>query len=131
MSRSSETTTSSDYNMLGYKDNSYSNGYYTAQARPGIGVCVAYMTGGTMVQFFPWDGPEQGHALYAAFITGKATAAAAEKGELFEKWPFMHTESNELLIIKCMVEEGLNQVEKMNEYLQRSGVDPSAGEAVE
>jgi len=136
MSQSLETTTtSSDFDVLGYPDQDYGMGYYTAQARPGIGVCVANMTGGTMVQFFPWtnekDASDTGHARYAAFITDKATAAKAEEGELFQRWPFLHADTNELLIIKCMVEEGLNEVEKANEELQRSPVDPAARQAVE
>lgn len=127
MSQSSETTTRSNYDLLGYPDKSYNNGYYTAQARPGIGVCIANMSGGTMVQFFPWPSQPDihrddnmvasGHELYAKFITDKATAVAAEEGELFRKWPFMHSETSELLIIKCMVEEGLNEMEKVNENL--------------
>jgi hypothetical protein len=139
MSKSSETTNSFD--LLGYPNQTFDHGYYTAQARPGIGVCVGNMTGGTMVQFFPW--PRQpdiyrddnmhasGHDLYARFITAKATAAAAENGELFQKWPFMHSETTELLIVKCMVEEGLNQVEKMDETIQNSLADPPAGKIVE
>lgn len=136
MSQSSETVTTSDFDLLNYPDQGYGNGYYTAQARPGIGVCIAAMSGGTMVQFFPWgrvsadEARIVGHHLYAKFITEKATAALAEVGELFTKWPFMHTESNELLIIKCLVEDGLNQVEQWNAN-QRGQAGPKAGEAVE
>ena len=134
MSQSSETTTSSDYDLLGYPDNSYGDGYYTAQPRPGIGVCIANMSGGTMVQFFPWEAEPAlggGHTRYATFITAKATAAAADSGELFQKWPFLHCDTTELLIVKCMVEEGLNEVEKANETIPGGGVNAAAGEALE
>lgn len=132
MSQSSETVTHSDYDLLGYPNQSYSNGYYTAQVRPGIGICLANMQGGTMLQFFPWEGVGvHGHDFYAKFITSKAADALAENGELFNKWPFLHTETSELLIIKCMVEDGLNQVEKSNEQVQRGGADASTGKALE
>lgn len=137
MSQSSETTTPSDFQHLGYPDSSEGNGYYTAQPRPGIGVCIAALQGGTMVQFFPWEELEaqaaaltRGHERYAAFITSKATAARAEKGELFTRWPFIYAENADILIVKCMVEEGLNQVEQMNDPNQHSAADPTTGEAM-
>jgi hypothetical protein len=141
MSQSSETTTHSDFDMFGYPNHGYSNGYYTAQPRPGIGICIASMSGGTMVQFFPWalqpdihrddNMVASGHAQYAAFITAKVTADAAENGELFQKWPFIHCDTTELLIIKCVVEEGLKEVEKHNETVPGGGVNAPAGEALE
>jgi hypothetical protein len=133
MSRSSETT--NQFELLGYPDQAFSNSYYTAQARPGIGVCVATLSRGTMVQFFPWRNPDDpsdtGHGRYSRFIVDKTSQVAAEKGGLFDKWPFFHTDNSELLIIKCMVEEGLNQVEQFNELNPRGATDPATGKVVE
>ena len=130
MLQSSETTKSS-LELLAYPGQGFENNYYTAQPRPGIGVCIAYMLDGFMVQFFPWADGRKGHEQYAAFIVAKATTDSAEKGDLFDRWPFLHCKESNMLLVKCMVEDGLNQIQEHLDANQNSPTDPAAGEAVE
>lgn len=118
---------------LNYPDQNVRNGYYSAHVAPGIGVTVAQMVTTTFVQFFPWnDSCTDGHGRYAAFITAKATQADAVKAELFIKWPYLESkELDDLLIIKCLIEDGLKQIGERNADDQTCGADPAAGKAVE
>lgn len=116
MSQSSEMTKrAEDLIHLGYLNGKVHNEYYTAYVGPGLGMTVAFMVGGVcMVQFFPWtDANPDGHEVYAKFITDKATQVMAKEGELFTKYPFFSDDSGDLLMIKCLIEEGIKQVEAL------------------
>lgn len=120
---------------LNYPGQNVRNGYYSARVAPGVGVTVVQMATTTFVQFFPWDAASatrDGHESYAAFITAKATQADAAKAELFIKWPYLESkEVDDLLIIKCLIEDGLKQIGELHADNQTSGADPTAGKAVE
>jgi hypothetical protein len=116
--------------LLKYPQQEYNNYYLTAQPRPGIGVCIAHMQGGVMLQFFPWIEGESGHGAYAKFLVSKATKVLAADGELFVRYPFFVVPEDDMLLVKCMIEEGLNQVELWNEH-QDNPTDATAREALE
>src|ERR1700761_2941150 len=103
MSLFSETTSSLLH--LNYPKQVFANNYYTAEVRHGVGVCLAAMKNGLMVQFFPWEGGPgslYGHEAYAHFIQDKATTTLAQNKELFTRWPFMiiEQEGDNLLLVK-------------------------------
>lgn len=128
---SSETMKSNCF-MLGYPLQVWSNNYYTAMPRHGVGVCIAYMLDGFMVQFFPWAEGSDGHEAYANFITAKATTELAEADKLFDTYPFYHSKEDNLLLLKCMVEDGLNKVESSLHDTDRNlQADTTAGETME
>lgn len=105
---------------LGYANEGWYNSYYTAQVAPGIGVCVAKMLGAWMVQFFPWEEDrgglqEHGHHKYVNFITIKAHSIVKEGKNLFQRWPFLQTDSDNTLVLKCIIEDGIRQIGEMND----------------
>jgi hypothetical protein len=53
MSQSSETT-KSELLLLGYPEQMFANGYYTARVTEHYGACVAEMVGAYFIQFYPW-----------------------------------------------------------------------------
>lgn len=141
MSQFSETMTSK-LEHLGYPDGKFTNNYYTAQCMPGVGLCVASLAGPmAYIQFFPWELPDvvtrhddTGHGRYARFICAKATATAATNGELFKKWPFETCAVDDILMIKCIIEETIKRLKARSEQNaddQNISADPSTGEAVE
>ena len=116
MSQFSETTSSPS--SLGFAEERTNNGYYTARISETMGVCVAKMSSVMMVQFFPWgmgDGGH-GHSHYAAFITAKATTTAAQNNELFQKYPFFTTPENDILMIKCLIEDTIKNLNSDTEH---------------
>ena len=133
MSQSSETTKTSRFSYLGYPDGQVENEYYTARVAPALGVTLCDLQGDvTIVQFFPWEEADpDGHAVYSKWITARASQIMASKGDLFVRWPFLTTESDDLLMIKCLIEEGINEVERQNAINPTRTIDPTAGEAVE
>ena len=133
MSLFSETTSSLLH--LNYPKQTFANNYYTAEVKPGVGVCLAAMKNGLMVQFFPWEegsGCRYGHHAYAAFISDKATTTLAQNKELFTRWPFIiiEQEADNLLLVKCAIEEGLAKQEKWNEANQCNAAYPATGQVV-
>jgi len=117
MSKFSETTIphpDSFLAHLGYPDGRFANTYYTAQVRPGLGVCVCKLISRYYVQFFPWDqGPlttqdDHGHGRYAKYITQKVARDT-------KSFPFGECPGDaDILTIKCIIEEGLKQCEQSN-----------------
>jgi hypothetical protein len=104
---------------LGYLHPQTAHLYYTALVRIGLGVCIAKMHGGWMIQFFPWtDLRKSGHDTYASFLHDKATAVLAANGQLMSQYPFLDTKEDDILLIKCLVEEGIKQVERYNEQVR-------------
>ena len=103
---------------LGYPMQVFKNNFYTAMPRSGLGVCIARMNVGAFVQFFPWESTNPsatGHERYANFITAKSTSTMAESQELFTRWPHFHVvDMDDILLIKCAVEQGLEQLEKLH-----------------
>lgn len=112
MSLSSMTTKTENLMHLGYPEGATMNEYYSARADEGHGFCVAYMLGDVvMIQFFPWtDRALSGHEAYAAFIIDRATQIMASKGELFAKYPFVTAPTTDLLMIKCLIEEKIKEL---------------------
>lgn len=135
MSQFSETTTRNSYplvdalTLLGYPQGEVSNNYYTAQVRPGVGVCVAVMLNTTFIQFFPWgDDLEEavgGRQRYSKFINAKAKGVrenydkvliVGDLGYSFtNKLSFMQCDAGaDVLTIKCIIEEGIKECELSN-----------------
>lgn len=112
MSLSSEMKKTENLIHLGYPEGAIMNDYYTARITPEEGVCVAFMVGEVvMVQFFPWnDRALSGHEAYASFITNRATQIMASKGELFGKYPFITTPTTDLLMIKCLIQNAIEEM---------------------
>jgi len=116
MSQSSETTKTNKLLYLSYPEQHVLNDYYTARVAPELGVTVCEMVGGcSIIQFFPWiEEGGIGHEVYAKWITDRASQTMASNGVLFVRWPFLTTESDDLLMIKCLIEEGIKEVERQN-----------------
>ena len=134
MSQSSETTKSPPKFLLGYPGESWTNDYYTARVAPGLGVTVAKMLGCWMVQFFPLtEGAlDHPHTQYVSFITQKARKIIKENGEqLFNRWPFLQTEDENVMILKCIIEDGVRQIGEQHVEHQRGEADAAAGASVE
>jgi len=114
MSLSSVTKKTTDLIHLGFEDGAIHNEYYCARVTPEEGVCVAYMLGEVvMIQFFPWDASkdlDSGHAVYAKFITDRASQVMASKGTLFVKYPFVTAETTDLLMIKCLIQNATEEM---------------------
>lgn len=134
MSQSSETTWTR-LQALSYPEQCWHNNYYTAQVRPGAGVCIAEMVDCLMIHLFPWSdeiGALSGHEAYAAFITAKATTIQAQDKELFFHWSFQTIkDSTDLLMVKCTIEHMLQQAEDYNASHPSGTPDATAGQAVE
>jgi hypothetical protein len=102
--------------MLGYPDGLYSNTYYTAQCAPGIGASVWDSGDKWFIQMFPWgddewpemnigvERPLNGHSRYARHVTRNA------QNTCVENYPYLKCSiDTDLLTIKCLIEEGINQ----------------------
>jgi len=110
MSQSSETTKRAELLALGYPEQMFHNDYYTAQVTETHGVCVAAMANTIFVQFFPWGSrwlsSDDGHGRYASFICGQATSLEDKYKDL----PYFKTgPDTDILTIKCLIEEGIEQ----------------------
>jgi hypothetical protein len=101
---------------LGYPDGRYSNTYYTAQCARGIGVAVWDAGDFWFIQLFTWGNDEwvkmptdivhplTGHSRYARHVIHNA------KNCVVENLPYMKCSIDaDLLTIKCLIEEGINQ----------------------
>lgn len=122
------------WSYLGYEDERIDT-YYTGRVDDRHGVAIAMMINSVMVQFFPWDriASANGHEVYATFLMSKAATTLARDGVLFKKYPFLLFEGdpNDVLAIKCMVEEGRQQLEKLYADDQAVGAVPTAGQTLE
>jgi hypothetical protein len=117
MSNSSEMKKETeDLIHLGYPHGQVEKEYYTARATDTMGVVVSYMVGGVaMIQFFPWAAGEgTGHQRYAQFITDRASQVMASKGELFVKYPFITAPATDLLMIKCLIENAIEEMKNVD-----------------
>lgn len=132
MSQSSETASSKEADpfMLGYEHEGWSSSYYTALVAPGVGVCAFQMQKQWVLQFFPWfDHEGSGQSKYVGFITQKARDLLPHA--LFEKWPFITTESDNPMMLKCVIVDAVNKIGELNADHQRSAADAATGKAVE
>lgn len=118
MSQCSGTTTSeSEPFWLGYPTEGWNNSYYTAHVAPGIGVTVCKMLSVWMVQFFPWNEAHDGvsgHSKYVDFITHKAHSMIKEGVCPFDRWPYLQTGDSNVLILKCLIEDGVKQIGELD-----------------
>jgi hypothetical protein len=117
MSNSSEKTKETEELIhLGYPHGQVQNEYYSARATDMMGIVVSYMSGGVvMIQFFPWEAGEgTGHQRYAQFITDRASQVMASKGELFVKYPFITALATDLLMVKCLIENAIEEMKNVD-----------------